>query len=397
MSRSPAAITDDEAGGPADKWADNRADKRADNRADDRAAVDPQDLVPLPASPEEIDADWVQAALRVHHPGIGVTSVTVGEVIWGTASKVRILVNYDEAGHAAGLPASYVVKAGFGRHELAAAMISFYESEVRFYRELAPGLDGVLDPALPRCHFAGMRREQGRAVILLEDLYARNAVFASPGEPMGVGLVEQGLAQLARVHAATWGRPVLGSLGVYPGDMHGVLLQVIDGEYWERCLAKPRAEGLPASLRRPGAMRAAIEALWALDAAEATCLIHGDAHCGNSFLDRDGRPGFVDWQMAGRGHWAHDVAYWMIMALTPEDRRAHERRLLTGYLAALAAAGVGGVPGEDAAWAAYRRHAVHGLFWAANPDGLYPEEVNTRIVRRFAQATADLNPLPLLR
>lgn len=358
-------------------------------------AGDPQDRVPLPGSPEEIDAEWVQAALRVHHPGIGVTSVTVGEVIWGTASKVRILVNYDAAGHAAGLPASYVVKAGFGKHELAAAMISFFESEVLFYRELAPDLDGVLDPPLPRCYFAGMQREQGRAVIILEDLYARNATFAAPGEPMPVGLVEQGLARQARVHAATWGRTDLGSLGVYPGDMRGVLLQVIEGDYWERCLTKPRAGHLPARLREPGAMRTAIEALWELDAAEATCLIHGDAHCGNAWLTRDGRPGFVDWQMAGRGHWAHDVAYWVIMALAPEDRRAHERRLLSGYLAELAALGIE-VPDEDAAWSAYRRHAVHGLFWAANPDGLYPEDVNSRIVRRFAQATDDLDALALL-
>jgi aminoglycoside phosphotransferase (APT) family kinase protein len=214
---------------------------------------------------------------------------------------------------------------------------------------------------------------------------------------MPVGLVEQGLAQLARVHAVTWGKPDLGSLGTYPGDMRGVLLQVIEGDYWERCLTKPRAEGLPAPLREPGAMRAAIEALWELDAARATCLIHGDAHCGNTYLIRDGRPGFVDWQMAGRGHWAHDVAYWMIMALTPEDRREHERRLLSGYLDVLAAAGGVEVPDDDAAWAAYRRHAVHGLFWAANPDGLYPEEVNSRIVRRFAQATADLDALKLLR
>jgi hypothetical protein len=87
----------------------------------------------------------------------------------------------------------------------------------------------------------------------------------------------------------------------------------------------------------------------------------------------------------------------MIMALTPEDRREHERRLLSGYLDVLAAAEGVEVPDDDAAWAAYRRHAVHGLFWAANPDGLYPEEVNSRIVRRFAQATADLDALKLLR
>jgi aminoglycoside phosphotransferase (APT) family kinase protein len=135
--------------------------------------------------------------------------------------------------------------------------------------------------------------------------------------------------------------------------------------------------------------------LWAWDAANATCLIHGDAHCGNSFTERDGRLGFVDWQMAGPGHWAHDVAYWTIIALEPHERRTHERELLAGYLDALAGAGVE-MPGEQAAWDAYRRHAVHGLFWAANADGMYPEEINTRVVRRFADAVADLGTLELL-
>jgi hypothetical protein len=302
------------------------------------------------------------------------------------------LVAYDAAGHAAGLPATLVVKAGFGGHELAADMLSFYQSEVRFYREVAPSLD----IGLPHCFFAGMDRDRGRAVVVLEDLYARNAVFAPPAEPMPVGLVEQGLALQARWHAATWGRPGPEGLGTYPADMRGILLQVLTGDYWQRCLAKPRARMLPPPLREPGAMHRAVEALWVSDEGRETCLIHGDAHCGNAFLERDGRPGFVDWQMAGRGHWAHDVAYWMIMALTPDDRRAHERDLLRGYLWALAAEGIR-VADDDEAWDAYRRHAVHGLFWAANADGMYPEEVNTRVVERFALAVRDLGSLELLR
>jgi hypothetical protein len=43
---------------------------------------------------------------------VGVASVHVGEVWRGTATKVRLVVAYDAAGHAAGLPATLVVKAG---------------------------------------------------------------------------------------------------------------------------------------------------------------------------------------------------------------------------------------------------------------------------------------------
>jgi hypothetical protein len=211
------------------------------------ADSDPQDGVRLPGSPEEITAQWLQTALNLRHPDVEVTSLHFGEVLWGTATKVRVLVNYNRAGHAAGLPASFVVKAGFGGHELAADMLSFYESEVRFYRELAPRLHD--DIPLPYCHFAGIDRERGRAVVVLEDLYSRNVVFQPPAETMPVEQVARGLALQARWHAATWGTPEAARLGTYPADMRPVLLQVLGGDYWERCLAKPRAQALPARLR----------------------------------------------------------------------------------------------------------------------------------------------------
>lgn len=350
-----------------------------------------EDRVRLPAAPEEITPEWLTEALRIRHPGVTVTAVHLGEVLWGTATKVRILVSYDSLGHAAGLPATLVVKAGFASHELAADMLSFYRSEVHFYRDVAP----TLDIGLPRCYFAGMDSERGRAIVVLEDLYARNATFAPAGVTVPVDLVARGLAQQARFHGMTWDRTDLGGLGVYPAELRGILLQVLGGEYWDRCLAKPRARAMPAVLREPGAMKRAIELLWEFDGAHGRCLAHGDAHIGNLFLERDGSPNFVDWQMAGRGHWAHDVAYFTISSLSTEDRRAHERDLVAHYLGALARLGVP-APDLDEAWDAYRRHAVHGLFWMANADGMYPEEVNTAVATRFATAVADLDSVTLL-
>lgn len=170
---------------------------------------------------------------------------------------------------------------------------------------------------------------------------------------------------------------------------------MLEGEYWERCLAKPRAEPMPAALKERGAMKGAIEALWEWDAANSVCLGHGDSHIGNMYLDRDGSPGFVDWQMAGRNHWAHDVAYFVIGGLEPEDRRSSQEDLIRGYLDRLAAHGADAPFFEDA-WDAFRRHAVHGVFWAANADGMYPEETNRLMVERYSLATEELDTLSLL-
>jgi hypothetical protein len=100
--------------------------------------------------------------------------------------------------------------------------------------------------------------------------------------------------------------------------------------------------------------------------------------------------------MAGRGHWAHDVGHWTIGGLAPADRREHERNVLTGYLEALPADGITAT-NDDPARDGYRGNAVPGLFRAANADGRYPEEVNIKVVERFAAAVSDLDASQSLR
>ena len=39
-------------------------------------------------------------ALAVNFPGTVVTSLTIGAVIHGTATKVRLMMTYNDAGHA---------------------------------------------------------------------------------------------------------------------------------------------------------------------------------------------------------------------------------------------------------------------------------------------------------
>jgi thiamine kinase-like enzyme len=90
-------------------------------------------------------------------------------------------------------------------------------------------------------------------------------------------------------------------------------------------------------------------------------VIHGDAHVGNVFLDRDGHPAFVDWQCVQRGPWYLDVGYHIASAITIADRRRAEQDLLRHYLDQLAALGVD-APSWDDAWRMIGRGMLHGFY-----------------------------------
>ena len=124
----------------------------------------------------------------------------------------------------------------------------------------------------------------------------------------------------------------------------------------------PIGAGVPAEVRNPERLVTAYRSLAKLAAeAEPWCVVHGDAHIGNVFLDARGRPAFVDWQLVHRAAWWVDVGYHVASALTIADRRSTERDLLRHYLDALMAAGAD-PPTWDDAWLGFRRGIVHGFF-----------------------------------
>ena len=72
----------------------------------------------LPLRIEDITADWLTTILSERYPDTVVTEVHVGTVIAGTATKVRLLLAYNDAGHRHRLPATMWLKGGFIRHQL---------------------------------------------------------------------------------------------------------------------------------------------------------------------------------------------------------------------------------------------------------------------------------------
>ena len=88
-------------------------------------------------------------------------------------------------------------------------------------------------------------------------------------------------------------------------------------------------------------------------------VIHGDTHIGNLFLD-EGRVGFLDWGIINVNTPMRDISYLLTMAMSIDDRRAHERDLLRFYLDLRRAAGVTEIT-FDEAWRAHRIHAAYNV------------------------------------
>src|ERR1041385_8784291 len=104
--------------------------------------------IPLPVKVEDVSARWLTEALAVNYPGVEVTSMRVGPVLWGTATKLPVEVTYNRAGREARLPASLIVKGGFSEHRH--VLERCYYLEVRFYRDVLP----VLGINAPKAFFA---------------------------------------------------------------------------------------------------------------------------------------------------------------------------------------------------------------------------------------------------
>lgn len=342
------------------------------------------------AALEDVDAAWLEQALAPRFPGVAVRGFRFGTVIRGMATKARLLIDYADS---AGAPEAMWLKGGFEAHSVRSAPL--YAAETRFYRDLAPRLPINCADA----YHAHVDTGGGRAILLLEDLTARRARFGIPGEALSIAQAERVIDQLGELHAAPEREPGLIAAFPWLAEPSGIEQVDVIGEYfgyWDAACASPRFEKLPAALRDRRRMEAALRRMQAFDRENGRRhLVHGDAHTGNMFYEPDGALGLLDWQTAMLAHWSVDVAYFLIIALTVEDRRAHQESLLRRYLDRLAASG-GQAPDFDTAWLAYRRRAGWCFLNALCPTTHHNEAICTAWAERAGAALTDLDTVAAL-
>ena len=356
----------------------------------------PQRSGRLPRHLSEITAAWLTQLLQPRYPGVEVLALTAVEVRNGHTTKFRIRLELNEVGQRAGIPAHVCLKSnwseGFESGDIC-------ELEARFYH-LAHGWS---DAPLPDTYLTDWDADGGgRGVVMMEDLGLAAGKFGHSTDHLGVDGVARGLESLATLHAATWNSPQLRGQGwlpvsmANPVDCDGLLRMY---NYIKVNLRKPEYQRLLPKwmYETPELFSHAFDELAAFEREQTSpsCLIHGDSHQGNSFLRSDGQRIWLDWQLSRRGRPWRDIAYFMLGALTVEERRADAQRLLRVYREKLISLGAEGVLDQDAAWEQFRRWPVWGMqTWMSNMDDWGQDGLP--MVERFFAAAEDFDTVRLL-
>ncbi len=341
------------------------------------------------------------AAMRQIHPHASVDHLRVvdtkrcGEGIASTADRITLAVQY--RGAARELPEQLVLKTMLASPR---APTTMYENEVRFYAEIR----GDLAIETPRLYGSHFDPRGGRFGLLLEDLALRDARFPSAPEQLNVAQVERLLDQMAELHAAFWQSARFeADLAWLPTPLAGGMADVFNLIGRDLIVDQVRRHPEKATFVAP--LGRTLEQLWELlavaqrtMAAEPSTLLHGDPHLGNTYLLPGGSAGLLDWQLVGRGCWAHDVTYLLVTGLAPEVRRVEQERLVRRYLDRLGGLGVVPVPEFDYAWRLCRAAALWGLMigWLITPPANYGWAITVANLERVATAVTDFGTVALL-
>ncbi|MBS9372266.1 phosphotransferase family protein [Rhodococcus sp. B50] len=310
---------------------------------------------------EALSPQWLTAALQPRYPGIEVQRVAPGPIVDRVSTNARFTIEC-AGGIPPGMSPHLCVKGYFneqGRETRAAG-----EPEACFYRDLASQIKVRTLWSL----YADFDEHTRHGVVITEDIVAQGGTFLDAGSSFTPDQVAESLEQFARLHAATWGNARWERQQWLSPRLTGALRAFGVEEITARIHRNfhgPNGRRVPDDLRDAPRLVKAYQGLVGALAAEHSsaqwCVIHGDAHVGNIYLDGRRRPSLVDWQLVQRGMWYMDVGTHIATALTVDDRRRTERDLLAHYLGCLASYGVE-PPTADAAWRALGRGIVRGLY-----------------------------------
>jgi hypothetical protein len=330
--------------------------------------------IKIARSPEELTPEWLTAALResgvIHDASVtGVRAETIGVGAGFLGQLARLHLSYDRLGP--GAPATMIAKMPTldpGGREIC-RIFQFYEHEIGFYDEVAPGVS----IRVPRAYYTAMDVAADDYLLLLEDI--TDARVGDEVAGCSVQEAEQAIRSIAEFHAAWWEHPKLDEISWMP-DTNAPVDQSAESAYnqaWEPFLQMFGDKLSPAMRAIGDEMRTHVIDLLDSMAPAPHTIVHGDYRLDNIFF---GAPGaahpiaVIDWQMTSRGRGIGDVAFFLVSCIDPAVRRAHERRFVELWHG-IATGGRVGYSVDDA-WTDYRRAALscnlYTVIGAANLD-----------------------------
>jgi len=340
-----------------------------------------------------LDTKWLSDALGMRFPGIEVTAVHEGPVVSRLSTNARFSIECN-GGPPDGLSPYLCAKGYFADNQRVLASLG--EPEARFYATIAE----VTGVRTLRSVYADVHPTTRHGVIITEDVIAAGGSFLDALTPYSVDQTAASLEQFALLHARTWGRAEQYASWLRPPLMPALPDTASRAESSTSGFSAMRGVddvrrnfagevGVDVADELRGEPQRVVDAMAALATRprpDGRVVIHGDAHVGNLFLDRDGQPALVDWQVMQHNHWSIDVAYHIASALESDDRQRSERDLVAHYLDHLSDNGVER-PAAAQAWDDYRIALAYGVFmWGVTL--LVDPKITRRLLQRLTDAAA---------
>lgn len=347
----------------------------------------------IPTQWQQVTPAWMSAAIASHHPDAALAAVAILAVDDGTNRRARFALSYARGSG----PRQVFLKAHAPGHRIVHLRNGNLFNEARLF---ASGVALPVDHPLVYKSIVDYLRLD--FLLVMEDLTLRDADPRDATRPLRVEQVANGLRGLARLHSQYWGlsrqsHPQLRWVKTWKaskGWQVGLRKRIPIG--LQRC-----AQTLPCAVRTLDGD--SIVRLWSdyvgtLSRGPMT-LLHGDAHIGNTYVLPGDDMGFLDWQVVRRGNWSQDVGYFLVSALTEQDRRDHERDLLEVYRSHLQVP-ASQRPSAAQAWTHYRASPAYGMaVWLSTlgTDGWQSRDISTALAERFAAAFVELDTVSALR
>jgi hypothetical protein len=318
------------------------------SRATDTAAIE--------SALDSIEPGWltrvlIDAGLLSDGRVIAIEQERVGAGM--VADAYRLLLTYDRPGDGPGsivgkFAADDPVSREYGQRS------GLYRNEVLFYQQLAPRISF----AIPKPVYSALADNETDFILLMQDLTPARAVDQIGGcnKDEAALVVEQ----IAAMHAGSWRNPELAATEWLQTNINAWL--AITDDFATSVSVFPQGIVDDVDLAE-AAKLIPYRDVWKRIIAEPRCLWHNDLRVDNVLFDACGGAmpvALLDWQGVTYARGMLDVSYFIGTSLITEDRRAHERALVTHYHEALVALGVTDYSLEEC-WNEYRLLAIHPL------------------------------------
>ncbi|MCB1668324.1 MAG: oxidoreductase family protein [Porticoccaceae bacterium] len=234
----------------------------------------------------------------------------------------------------------------------------YYSNEIKFYNELEPHLSVEVAKVI----HGAIADNQTDFILLMEDLAPARGVDQLKGCTADEAALV--MEQAAAFHAGSWGNPEWLNISEWQKGVLTIYDNVTDS-FGEIIKNFPEIAGdlVPEADLAEASKLIPYADVWKRVFNDPQCLWHSDLRADNVLFDaQDGkRPVVVlDWQGLAFGRGTMDIALYIGTSMTTEDRRAHERDLVTHYHNAMKAYGVTDYDAEQC-WNDYRMHSIYGL------------------------------------